>query len=282
MNDIPLDRYLAFARAVCAEAGEILLDYRQRGALTVDSKAGFELVTSADLAIDQHIARRVAEVFKEHALLSEESSQDVNLEASACWIVDPLDGTANFVHGHDHVAISMALAISGVISLGVVHAPFQQQTFWAVRGEGAFRNGTRIAASTLTDVRRALIATGFPHQRSEIDLLVDRLKPLLREFGDIRRLAAPALDICWVADGRLAGFVDRIHKWDIAAAGLIATEAGARVIALEAMADRGAGDGADYIVAAPGIFDRLCDVMSHRHDGQERTLSTSESQLIQP
>lgn len=282
MNDIPLDRYLAFARAVCAEAGEILLEYRQRGALTVDSKADFELVTGADLAIDQHITRRVAEAFKEHALLSEESSQDVNLEASACWIVDPLDGTANFVHGHDHVAISIALAISGEINLGVVHAPFQQQTFWAVRGEGAFRNGTRIAASTLTDVRRALIATGFPHQRSEIDLLVDRLKPLLREFGDIRRLAAPALDICWVADGRLTGFVDRIHKWDIAAAGLIATEAGARVIALKAMEDRGGSDGTDYIVAAPGIFDRLCDVMSHRQEGQGRTFSTLKSQLIQP
>ena len=144
--------------------------------------------------------------------------------------------------------------------LGVVHAPFQGQTFWAVAGRGAYRNGQRIKASSLTDVRRALIGTGFPHNRTRIDEIVDRLKPLLREFGDIRRLAAPALDICWVADGRLTGFVDRIREWDVAAAGLIATEAGAFMTALKP-ADGEGDDGTDYLIAAPGIFERLCSVL---------------------
>ncbi|MBM3548063.1 MAG: inositol monophosphatase [Alphaproteobacteria bacterium] len=249
-------RYLDFALSVCREAGEILRDVRRKGDIRVDSKAGFELVSEADTAIDAHFRRSIGDAFPGHMMLSEESGADVRPGATPCWIVDPLDGTANFVNGHDHVAISAALMIDGEVVLGVVHAPLCDQTFSAVRGGGAFRNGTRIRASSLTDARRVLIATGFPHVRTNIEGLVDRLKPLLAEFGDVRRLAAPTLDICWVADGRLAGFVDRIHLWDIAAAGLIATEAGARVMQLCPSHDA-APDGVDYIVAASGIFDQL-------------------------
>jgi myo-inositol-1(or 4)-monophosphatase len=260
-RSIPTDRYLEFALTVCREGGDILHEARRSGDIAVVSKGGMELLTSADLAVDHHFRRRVADTFRDHVILSEESGGHEISDRKPCWIIDPLDGTANFVHGQDHVAISAALSIDGEVVLGVVHAPFHGQTFWAARGQGAFRNGHEIEASRLTDVRRALIATGFPHHRGEIDTLVDRLKPLLKAFGDVRRLAAPALDICWVADGRLTGFVDRIHRWDVAAAGLIATEAGARLATFGTSSDRLKDDGTDYVVAAPGIFDRLCQTM---------------------
>lgn len=251
---------MALALAVCAEAGDILREIRSEGLVAVEGKDEFELVTNADLAVDRHFKERIAQTFKDHAVLSEEDEDSGNSSKALCWVIDPLDGTANFVHGHDHVAVSAALRIDGTYVLGVVHAPFQGQTFWAVAGRGAYRNGQQIKASPLTDVRRALIGTGFPHRRTRIDEVVDRLKPLLREFGDIRRLAAPALDICWVADGRLTGFVDRIHEWDVAAAGLIAVEAGARMTVLDP-ADGEGDDGTDYLIAAPGIFERLCAVL---------------------
>jgi myo-inositol-1(or 4)-monophosphatase len=257
-NDL-IDQGLKFALAACAEAGDILRKIRSKGNIAVEGKDGFELVTNADLAVDRHFKERIAQTFKDHAVLSEEDGDGGNSSKALCWVIDPLDGTANFIHGHDHVAISAALRVDGVSVLGVVHAPFQGQTFWAVAGRGAYRNGEKIKASSLTDVRRALIGTGFPHRRACINEVVDRLKPLLREFGDVRRLAAPALDICWVADGRLTGFVDRIREWDIAAAGLIATEAGARMTMLKP-ADGQDDDGTDYLIAAPGIFDRLCAV----------------------
>lgn len=259
-DDDLIDRCLAFALAVCAEAGDILREIRSKGNIAIEGKDDFELVTNADLAVDRHFKARIAQTFKDHAVLSEEDEDSENSSKALCWVIDPLDGTANFVHGHDHVAVSAALRIDGVSVLGVVHAPFQGQTFWAVAGRGAYRNGQQIKASSMTDVRRALIGTGFPHRRARIDEVVDRLKPLLREFGDIRRLAAPALDICWVADGRLTGFVDRIREWDIAAAGLIATEAGARMTMLKP-ADGEGDDGTDYLIAAPGIFERLSTVL---------------------
>lgn len=259
-DDELIEQCLAFAMAVCAEAGDILREIRSNGNVAVDGKDDFEVVTNADLAVDRHFKQRIAQTFKGHAILSEEDRDGVNSSPSLCWVIDPLDGTANFVHGHDHVAVSAALKIDGMSVLGVIHALFQGQTFWAVAGRGAYRNGQQIKVSPLTDVRRALIGTGFPHRRTCIDEVVDRLKPLLREFGDIRRLAAPALDICWVADGRLTGFVDRIREWDVAAAGLIATEAGARMTMLEP-ADGEGDDGTDYLIAAPGIFERLCAVL---------------------
>ncbi len=257
-------RYLEFALTVCREAGTILRETRNKDGVAVESKPGFELVTNADVAVDLHFRQRIASAYPDHTVLSEESHEGARAGTVPCWIVDPLDGTANFVHGQDHVAVSAALSLEGEVVLGVVHAPFHDQTFWALRGNGAYRDSQAIKASSVTDIRRALIATGFPHVRTNVDALVDRLKPLLSTFGDIRRLAAPALDICWVADGRLSGFVDRLHLWDAAAAGLIATEAGARLATFGPSHENAPADGVDYIVSAPGIFDRLLATFTSR------------------
>lgn len=246
--------YLQLALDTCAEAGDMVRRARRAGKVMVATKGDFELVTNLDLAVDRLFRQRIADSFPDHRVLSEEAEEAPEAYADFRWTIDPLDGTANFANGLPHVAISVALSIGDVVRLGVVEAPFYGETFHAVRGEGAFLNGHKIEVSAVTDPRHALIATGFPHDRSGLDSLVDRLKPMLREFGDIRRLAAPALDICWVADGRLAGFLDRLFVWDFAAAGLIAEEAGAMTGIFDI---EGSTRERDYLIAAPGIHERL-------------------------
>jgi len=257
MRDIPdheLATLLSTAHEICSEAGSMLRRARQDGAIEVSRKAGVELVTNLDNEIDSLFRSTISHAFPGHQILSEEGQHRPNPQEGVCWIIDPLDGTANFINGLPHVAVSAALSINGVVMAGVVEAPFYGESYHAVKGRGAFRNGQRIEASTITEPCRALIATGFPHDRHDVHTLVDRLKPLLRDFGDIRRLAAPALDICWVADGRLAGFLDRLFVWDYAAAGLIAEEAGAlcRIFGIDNMPDQ-----QDYLVAAPAIYPHL-------------------------
>ena len=249
-----VNRFLEFALSLSVEAGEIMRSARERRSISVTEKAGFELVTDIDLRIDALCRARIAAAFADHGIWSEEVAWTSDAGNGCVWIIDPIDGTANFANGLPHVCVSIALAIDGEVQMGVVHAPFYGETFWAVKGDGACCNNRVISVSDIREPRRALIATGFPHERQEMGALVDRLKPMLMEFGDIRRLAAPALDICWVADGRLHGFADRIHYWDVAAAGLIASEAGAVVHLVRLAQDQ---QGSDYLISAPGIFDAL-------------------------
>ena len=254
ISDREVAAFLRVALDICSEAGEIIRQARQQKDIAISTKNGFELVTNVDRRVDELFRDKIARAFPDHRILSEEGQSPRTIKHGVCWIIDPLDGTANFASGLPHVAVSAAISVDGVVRAAVVEAPFYGETFHAVKGRGAFRNGQRIEVSAVTEPRQALIATGFPHDRQGMDELVDGLKLLLRDFSDIRRLAAPALDICWVADGRLGGFLDRLFLWDFAAAGLIAEEAGAIARSFEV------GHGSeqrDYLVAAPGIYPRL-------------------------
>ena len=255
-----LERELSFAIAVCEEAGTILKSLRDDQSLSISAKSEFNFVTSADLAVDEHIVSRIKKVFPDHRIVSEEGTGDQVPLRGRCWIIDPLDGTMNYMHGHDHVAVSVALYCDQQPVVGVVHAPFHGQTFWATKGQGAFRDGRQLEVKTSVPDEQALIAVGFPPDRAHIDFIVDRLKPLLKSFGDVQRLAAPALDICWVADGRLDAFIDRIKIWDVAAAGLIASEAGAKVWCHDkAVIEEPRADGQDYLIANGQLANRILD-----------------------
>ena len=224
-----LSAELELARSVVREAGDLLVDLRPKlPGIGVRRKGPFDLASDADMASHELISRRILERFPRDSLLSEEGA-DADHRVGRCWIVDPLDGTANFLHGQDHVSVSVALYVGGQANVAAVRAPFFGQTYWAATGQGAFRDGQPLAPGPAVPPERALIGVGFPADRTGIGPLIDRLHPLLREFGDIRRLASPALDICWVADGRLDAFLDCVKIWDIAAAGLIAAEAGLAV-----------------------------------------------------
>jgi len=220
-----------FALDLAQHAGQLIQVEREQNHVTHGYKAWNELITSADIKSDALITNAIQARYPHHRILSEETFSDTSLIAdldSPLWIIDPIDGTVNYAHHHHQVAISIAYAEAGEIKVGVVHSPFQNETFTSIRGKGSFLNRKAIEVSHVTELNKALIGTGFPYDKSNLKPLVERVLTILTHCADIRRLGAAALDICWVACGRLDGFYESLSPWDFAAARLIAEEAGAR------------------------------------------------------
>lgn len=226
---------LLFTEALARDAGQLIVDERANANLSQEYKNGDELVTNADIKADEFICAAIASEFPRHQILSEESSPDLVKELLAngqkittpLWIIDPIDGTVNFAHGHNHSAISIAYVEEGQTRVGVVFNPFSDELFSARLGEGASLNGEAIAVSAESDLRRSLIATGFPYDKSTLAPMIPRLHAVLANCADIRRIGSAALDICFLAMGRLEGYYESLSIWDFAAARLIAQEAGA-------------------------------------------------------
>ncbi|WP_369984160.1 inositol monophosphatase [Thalassolituus sp.] len=220
---------LTLALRLAKQAGELIA--KQRQSLSVSYKNGNELVTQADVAADTLIANGIRSNYPDHVILSEELTPDQLAEASErehLWIVDPIDGTVNYAHHHPQVAISIAYYHKGKARVGVVHNPFLNETFHAQAGKGARLNDVPIRCSTNVELNRAIIATGFPYVIEDLPKLMRRLENVLSNCADIRRLGSAALDICWVACGRIDGYYESVKPWDFAAAQLIAREAGAQ------------------------------------------------------
>jgi len=199
--------------------------------LVHEFKADNELVTSADLKADALISKRIKHRFPGHLILSEELAPNVGNVTDIrepLWIVDPIDGTVNYAHGHAQSAVSIAYVEAGKIVAAVVYNPFTEELFSAEVGCGAFLNDVSIGVSTETELKRVIIATGFPYDKTNLQPMIHRVGKILTECADIRRLGSAALDICWVAVGRLDGFYESLSLWDFAAAQLIAKEAGAQ------------------------------------------------------
>ena len=260
-----MDDALHKVEQLAREAGELIVAERQKASLSHDFKDGNELVTSADLKADELICSSLMSQFPDTLIKSEESApgMDVASADKPVWIVDPIDGTVNFAHGHIQSAVSIALAAEGHMQLGVVFNPFTNEMFTAKRGEGAQLNGTSIRVSGETNLRRALIATGFPYEKSGIDPMVERVRVILKHCADIRRLGSAALDICWVAAGRLDGYYESLNLWDHAAASLIAREAGAEVGNFSPVPEGVNPEfHSDYIlIASPALFEPLHELL---------------------
>lgn len=260
MKDI--QNILEFAKRTALEAGALITGIRSSGPLSYSKKSDNSLVTEADLRSNRHIQAAIARNYPDHNILSEEDSASINHRdfQGANWIIDPLDGTTNFAHGDDQFAVSIAMAVDGRVELGVVHAPELAMTFSAVRGGGAYLNDIDISSSPCGTLEDALIGTGFPPVRSNLKSLMGRIQSVLKSCRDLRRIGAPTLDICRVADGRLDGFFEDLQPWDFAAAALIAREAGALTGHIADELPHGtAADlyGQGLVVAAPGIFHEL-------------------------
>lgn len=255
-------RITDFAIQLAQQAGELIIRERRHGTLEHDYKDATELVTQADLKADEFITSRIREAFPEHRILSEESMPDLTqveeLE-TPLWIVDPIDGTVNYAYGHDQVAVSIAWADKGRVQSGVVHCPFQRETFQATRGEGAQLNGTPISPTGCDSLRQALVATGFPYGKEEIPILINRLDKVLHHCRDIRRIGSAAVDICWVACGRLDLYYESVSPWDFAAARLIALEAGARCGHFSDVPPGYPEDlwGRDILISTPALYDDM-------------------------
>jgi myo-inositol-1(or 4)-monophosphatase len=264
-SEIDLELALNEAVAAATRAGDLIVEWSSQATYEVRQKQGAELVTTADLRSDEIIREHLASKFPQHRFLSEEVAVSGQFDFSGpVWIIDPIDGTANYAHGHPYVGISVALTLDGAPCVGVVHAPFFHETYVAIRGAGAMCNGRPIRVSEVTELRRALVGTGFPHDRSNLAPEIERVRRLVTECLDIRRAGSPALDIAWVAAGRLDAHSESLAPWDVAAASLIATEAGAvrGNLLPEASSLPTALRGAGFIVATPGIFEQLYRLLS--------------------
>lgn len=219
-----------FTVELARSAGKLIVEQRENADLSHDYKNGQELVTSADLLADKMIVDAIHKRFPDHQILSEESSPSLAEDVldQPLWIIDPIDGTVNYAHGHIQSAVSIAYAEQGTLTHGVVFNPFTDEMFTAQLGGGSFLNGKPIAVAGETDLARSIIATGFPYDKSTIQPMLERVQVILTHCADIRRLGSAALDICWLAAGRLDGYYESLSLWDHAAAQLIAREAGAQ------------------------------------------------------
>ena len=220
-----------FARELAIKAGSMIKTERVEGSLTQDYKDQHELVTSADIAADKLIIEAIHSKYPDHRIMSEETYTDTDLAKdldTPIWIIDPIDGTVNYAHGHFMVAVSIAFAHKGEVQAGVVYNPFLEECYSAVLGEGSYLNQQKLAVSKQDNLRKALVATGFPYNKTTVPEIMRRTEKVLMSCQDIRRLGSAAMDICWVACGRLDAYFESLSPWDFAAARLIALEAGAR------------------------------------------------------
>ena len=251
---------LTLALRLAKEAGDLIAS--QRKSLSMTYKNGNELVTQADVAADELITAAIRRNYPDHQILSEELNPDELNKAGQhehLWIVDPIDGTVNFAHGHPQVAVSIAYYHNGKARVGVVHNPFTNETFHAQAGKGARLNDVPVHCTEKADLSRAIIATGFPYEIDNLALLMRRLEQVLANCADIRRLGAAALDICWVACGRLDGYYESVKPWDFAAAQLIAREAGASFGHIQTLSEETNPElcGDNILIAAPPLFSPL-------------------------
>ena len=260
---------LTLALRLAKEAGDLIAS--QRKSLSLSYKNGSELVTQADVAADELITAAIRRNYPDHQILSEELNPDELAKAGQqehLWIVDPIDGTVNFAHNHPQVAVSIAYYHNGKARVGVVHNPFLNETFHAQAGKGARLNDVPIHCSDKTDLGRSIIATGFPYEIDNLALLMRRLEHVLAHCADIRRLGSAALDICWVACGRLDGYYESVKPWDFAAAQLIAREAGACFGHIQALNEeinpQLCGD--NILISAPSLFKPLQALLADAGD----------------
>lgn len=228
---MPLDpRFLATAIDAALVAGRIHRRYFRQDP-RISKKGPIDLVTEADLAVEQELRALIGARFPSHAILAEEGAATDAPSGAARWIIDPLDGTTNFAHGLALFCVSIALEIEGRMELGVVYDPIAEELFTAERGQGARRNGEPLAVSGCDQLIDALLCTGFPYTiREDRAAQVDVFSAFLGRARAVRRLGSAALDLCYVAAGRLDGFwEERLHPWDVAAGALIVEEAGGLV-----------------------------------------------------
>jgi len=253
----------AFIEALALEAGALLKE-RLHKRHTVEYKGEINLVTEADRLAETLIVERIGRSYPGHDILTEESPETAN-GSGFRWIIDPLDGTTNYAHGFPVFCVSIALEVEGVIQLGTVYNPMLEEMFTAERGKGAFLNGARLTVSRTTDLNKALLATGFPYDlRQDRNNNMNYFRELAMSVQAVRRAGSAALDLAYVASGRLDGFWEfGVFPWDIAAGSLLISEAGGLI------SDLSGGDNylktGNLIAGTPKVFSQILQVIdSHR------------------
>jgi len=220
-------------------------------------------VSEVDREAERAIVDTLLAAFPDHAILAEEgTAKGANADAENVWIIDPLDGTTNFLHGFPQYCVSVALSHRGLVTQGVVYDPVRNDLFTASRGRGAFLNDRRIRVSKRQHLRDCLVGTGFPFRDgSYLDTYMKMMKVMTEQTAGLRRPGAAALDLAYVAAGFYDGFWEvGLNAWDVAAGSLLIQEAGGLIGDLA-----GEGDflhGGQVIAATPKIFAQIVTVLA--------------------
>ena len=255
--------FAELAERIARETGDMLLAERPDDPQVLATKSSpTDVVTAFDRAAEELIRARIAQARPGDRVLGEEGGEDAGTSAVR-WIVDPIDGTVNFLYGLPDWSVSIAVEVDGQVVAGAVNAVPRGELFSAWLGGGAWlrrdgRADERLSCNRDVPLNRALVATGFGYEAGRRAVQARVLTTLLPAVGDIRRSGSCAIDICSVAAGRVDAYYERgVNRWDFAAAGLVATEAGALLGGLG-----GAAPGPEFtLCAGPGLFTELNDLL---------------------
>jgi len=255
---------LSTAVKAARRAGSII----NRGArdldrLTITTKGPKDFVSEVDRAAETAIVETLLATYPDHAILAEEgTAKDANAGAEYLWIIDPLDGTTNFLHGFPQYCVSIAVRHKGQVTQGVVYDPVRNDLFTATRGRGAFLNDHRMRVSRRQHLKDCLIGTGFPYRDgADLEAYVAMMRAMMSATTGIRRPGAAALDLAYVAAGYYDGFWEiGLNPWDVAAGSLLITEAGGLVGDLEG--ENQYLFGGEVIAANPRIFAQIVNLLA--------------------
>ncbi len=233
--------FLKTAVSAARLAGDIIV--KNLGHLSgedIQKKQAFDFVTKVDRWSEAVIMQTIREKFPSHRFLTEETLKQEDT-GDYRWIIDPLDGTTNYIHGYPMFSVSIGLEYRSEVVLGIVFDPVRDELFHAIKDEGAFLNNHRISSSAVSLLENSLIATGFPFRKKEmIDLYLKAFKDVFRGVSDIRRAGSAAIDLAYIAAGRFEGFFElALSPWDMAAGSILITEAGGTITDF--------GGGKDYL-----------------------------------
>ncbi|MGL4241029.1 MAG: inositol monophosphatase family protein [Beijerinckiaceae bacterium] len=249
-------RYLA-ALGLAQEAGAVAMSYfTNRDRLGVSMKGAQDWLTAADGAVEKHLRARIAAAFPNDGVLGEEMGLDAAAaKAEHLWVIDPIDGTANFARAHPHWCISIGVLRNGVPEAGVIAAPVMGVTWAGRRGGGATRNGEPIRVSEIDDLRRAAVEIGWSKRRPDEDYL-DVVRKVMAAGAAPKRCGSGALGLAFVADGRSEGYLEaHINSWDVAAGVVIVAEAGG--VVNDFFAGDGLTAGKPILAAPPALAGEL-------------------------
>jgi myo-inositol-1(or 4)-monophosphatase len=231
------------------------------GSLEVRTKRANDFVTEVDKAAEAAIINVVRTAYPDHAILAEESGASTDGRPEYRWIIDPLDGTTNFIHGFPQYCVSIGVEHRGALAHAVIYDPVKNELFTASKGRGAFLNDRRIRVTKVIKLSDALVGTGFPFKElSRLDLYMKQLTHVMSNCSGVRRAGAAALDLAYVACGRLDAFWELgLSPWDMAAGALLIQEAGGLVGGMQGEQDF--LESGDIVASAPKIFPALLEAL---------------------
>ncbi|MGD9511384.1 MAG: inositol monophosphatase [Geminicoccaceae bacterium] len=256
IDEEDLDRREEVCRAVIAEAGRLALDwFERRSSIAVALKGPQDYASEADAAVERMVRSRIAEAFPDDAFLGEEEGGEVG---ERVWVIDPIDGTANFVRGVARFCVSLAFVADGRVQLGAIVSPATGELYLARRGRGGTLNGAPLEVATTDRIERASIEIGWSSRQPYASYL-QAIERMLAAGIDFRRFGSGAMGLAWVADGRADAYLElHINSWDCLAGILLVEEAGGRVN--DFLANDGLRRGNPILAVAPGVADAISEL----------------------